>query len=718
MKHKLQSLIKHIPHKSGLFALRMAVAMAFSIASISAWADCNADGSIGIYLNVNGGKTWYTVYEHRYTDATFASCADQYFNNSSTPDINDVDLGTVTSLYLDGIGAVGWMNDGANNWVAAQVGYKINSGSYSYKQIANYTDASKGKTDELCRKDNAYGMAGYTGWGTTVNLLTGLAPGEHSVTFKGYSAVLWKNGDSNGRCRDYERSEVTADFTVPGWTTGSGTYSSFATIGLGSTDTKDITLGTHYGSTTTATASLTSGHTSDFEVVSVSASTIRVKFKPTAGGSRSAVITITDAYSKTRTLTVSGTAIAPTILIAKNESVDGSSVTLNGYVKYNGCKTITDYGFVYSASNSTPTLSDTKVQVGTDALTDGTAYSETFTEGVNNTYYYRPYMVAGGTAYYSTEVRTFRVNLTCDVTAVTAFIDGGSTASVAFDDDLDVSDAAALTSTTNADAYLWSCTSANSDHATIVSATSRETTVTVDAEGTYTFQLGAKCTGDADYTDSGELTMYVCVPATSQTLLLDGYTANVLCEGETAVASCISETGYTYTLYGPNEVAYGALTGNGSTLQWRNVAGEGTFSVKAAPSEFPNCFVNVGTATQTYNVPFMKIDVNPGLSVISYKAVTLSKNSDSDTDGDFIWEITSGSETSYLLHPTKELIYDGRAREDVEFKGGAGDSAVSYTVTATGTKIVTIGATSDTKSCDATESVTISVSPATAGSCD
>lgn len=716
MKHKLQSLFKHIPHKEGLVTLRMMVAVAFCIVSTSVWADCNADGPIGIYLNVNGGKTWYTVHGNRYTDSDFASCADNYFNNSST--ISGVSLGTVTSLYLDGIGGIGYLNEGANNWVAAQVRYKINNGTEYFKQIANYSDESKGKADELCRKNNTYGMAAYTGWGTSVNLLYGLSPGNHTAKFKGYAAVLWKDGGNHGRCSDTNYDEVSATFTVPGWTTGSGTYSSFATIGLGSTDTKDITLGTHYGSTTTATASLTSGHTSDFEVVSVSASTIRVKFKPTAGGSRSAVITITDAYSKTRTLTVSGTAIAPTILIAKNESVDGSSVTLNGYVKYNGCKTITDYGFVYSASNSTPTLTDTKVQAGTDALTDGSVYSETFTEGVNGTYYYRPYMVASGTTYYSTEVRTFPINIPCDVTTVTASIDGGNTASVAYNGS--ISDAAALTSTTNADVYLWECTSKpTSSTATIASASSRETTVTVNAEGTYTFRLGAKCTGDGSYTYSGTLTMYVCVPATSQTVLLDGYTANVLCEGETSVASCISQTGYTYTLYGPSGVDYGALTGNGSTLQWRNVAGEGTFSVKAAPSGSPNCFVTIGTATQTYNTPFMKIDVDPGLSVMAYKAVTLSKNSDSDTDGDFTWEITDGAATSYLLHPTKKLIYDGRAREDVEFKGGVvSNSVTSYTVTATGSKTVTIGATSDTKSCDATESVTISVSPATAGSCN
>lgn len=712
MKHTLQSLITmHRMYAGRMVVMLLSVLTLICVNSEVALADTVADGSIGVYLNVNGGKTWYTVYKHKYDNVC---SADGYDFNDATL-VNSLALGTVTTLQLAGIGVIGYVDGCEECWIAAQVGYKINTGSYQYAKIANYGDKAKGRCDERCHSSGSHTgsvIYGYNGWST--NLLSGLSAGNHTLKFTGYS-ICYKTNEEWGA---NTRSEVSATFTVPGWTTGSGSYSSFATIGLGSTDTKDITLGTHYGSTTTATASLTSGHTSDFEVVSVSASTIRVKFKPTAGGSRSAVITITDAYSKTRTLTVTGTAIAPTILIAKNESIDGSSVTLNGYVKYNGCKTITDYGFVYSASNSTPTLSDTKVQVGTDALTDGSVYSETFTEGVNGTYYYRPYMVASGTTYYSTEVRTFTIDIPCEVTTVTASIDGGNTASVAYNGS--VSDAAALASTTNADVYLWECTSKpTSSTATIASASSRETTVTVNTEGTYTFRLGAKCTGDGSYTYSGTLTMYVCVPATSQTVLLDGYTANVLCEGETSVASCISQTGYTYTLYGPSGVDYGALTGNGSTLQWRNVAGEGTFSVKAAPSGSPNCFVTIGTATQTYNTPFMKIDVDPGLSVMAYKAVTLSKNSDSDTDGDFTWEITDGAATSYLLHPTKKLIYDGRAREDVEFKGGVvSNSVTSYTVTATGSKTVTIGATSDTKSCDATESVTISVSPATAGSCN
>ncbi|MBR5327339.1 MAG: InlB B-repeat-containing protein [Paludibacteraceae bacterium] len=64
-----------------------------------------------------------------------------------------------------------------------------------------------------------------------------------------------------------------------------------------------------------------------------------------------------------------------------------------------GCS-IESYGFVYGTS-SNPTISNTKVQVGTTYITTGTAFSKNFTDLIaNTTYYVRPYATNGnGTAY-------------------------------------------------------------------------------------------------------------------------------------------------------------------------------------------------------------------------------------------------------------------------------------------------------------------------------
>lgn len=394
----------------------------------------------------------------------------------------------------------------------------------------------------------------------------------------------------------------------------------------------------------------------------------------------------------------------PTVLIAEDESTSDDQVTLNGYVEYTGCLAVTEYGFVYG-TGTTPTTSDTKVQVGTSVLA-GTHYTKTFT-GDDGTYYYRAYIIAGGNTYYSTEIRTFTVSVACDVSSVNAQIAGGTSASAQRDESV------ALTSTTHADVYLWECTSANSASATITNSDKRNASVSASATGTYTFKLKAKCTVDASYAESAVVTLYVCDPATAQTVYLDNHTANVICEGETATATCISQTGYTYSLYHGDD-NLGSYTGTGATLTWYNVSGEGTFYVKSSPDAMPQCAVTVGSATQSYNIPTVDITTSPGLSVIGYKDVTLTKAGTSTVDTDLTWEITSNpGEKGYLLN-TNRLHYDGRVRKSVVFKGGLdNNAATTYQVTGTGSKTVDITGSTDKKTCSSSGVVTITVSPAT-----
>ncbi len=316
-------------------------------------------------------------------------------------------------------------------------------------------------------------------------------------------------------------------------------------------------------------------------------------------------------------------------------------------------------------------------------------------------------MIAGGITYYSEEIRSFTISVQCDITTVNAAIAGGASASANMDESV------ALSSTTHADTYLWSVVSKSDPSATVTIANSdkRNTSVSADKRGTYTLKLTAECNSSSE--ESSVVTLYVCAPATAQTVLLDNHSANVICDGETSTATCVSETGYKYSLYHDSE-NLGTYDGTGATLTWYNVAGEGTFYVKSSPDDFEQCAVSVGSATQTYNRPTINLTVNPAASVMAYKDVTISKSSTSTVDTNLTWEITTNpGDKGYMLNTTR-LLYDSRARQSVIFKGGlVNNAATTYTVTGTGSRTVNIAGSSDTKTCESTGSVNIIVSPAT-----
>ena len=109
----------------------------------------------------------------------------------------------------------------------------------------------------------------------------------------------------------------------------------------------------------------------------------------------SVAITTADAVTCTTPPTVSAGSSSNVAATTATVSCSGGITSLGSA----GCS-IESYGFVYGTS-SNPTISNTKVQVGTTYTTTGTAFSKELTGlTANTTYYVRPYATNGnGTAY-------------------------------------------------------------------------------------------------------------------------------------------------------------------------------------------------------------------------------------------------------------------------------------------------------------------------------
>ena len=109
----------------------------------------------------------------------------------------------------------------------------------------------------------------------------------------------------------------------------------------------------------------------------------------------SVTITTADAVTCTTPPTVSAGSNSNVTTTTATVSCSGGITSLGSA----GCP-IESYGFVYGTS-SNPTISNTKVQVGTTYTTTGTAFSKGLTGlTANTTYYVRPYATNGkGTAY-------------------------------------------------------------------------------------------------------------------------------------------------------------------------------------------------------------------------------------------------------------------------------------------------------------------------------
>lgn len=416
----------------------------------------------------------------------------------------------------------------------------------------------------------------------------------------------------------------------------------------------------------------------------------------------------------------------PTVLISKSEKVEGQEVTLSGYLKYTGCKNINNVGFIISQDEEKVEDGTAQVYNATTApdapiaaMSDFSLFSDEFENEV--TYYYKAWMKASDeTVTLSEETRSFTPAGVCSITDAASvlpiFESGKITESATF-----ASGSASINLKVDknciADVYQWNVESQpTGGNATFSPGNKRNTSVTVNAVGTYTFTLTAGCAEGPQFKSSRVLTLYVCEPAEATQLYLDNHTDNVLCAGEKATATCITKEGYTYSLYSPSGDNLGSLAGTGGTQTWRNVTGAGEFTMRTSPTSLPQCAAVVSSATQRYNEPLLEITAEPALSVLSYQPVTLSKKdveSPTYVDTDPTWVITDGSDKAYLLNEHNRLAYDNRARESVVFKAGAG-SATQITVEASAYKTVEVPDASGnyTKQCPATVDVTLTVSPA------
>lgn len=378
---------------------------------------------------------------------------------------------------------------------------------------------------------------------------------------------------------------------------------------------KEVTY-TLYGSGNTIKTATSS--TADFTVVSKTTTKVTIKFTPKSTGYKTATITLTDNYGKTATISVSGTGLeqkTPTVYIGAKEVVDNTDVTLSGYVKYTGCYPITEYGFLVGTDESAVEAgTGTKYQGETaGSIAAGSDFTLT-QQFADNLYYYRAWIKANGTDYYSSETRSFQI------------------------------------------------------------------------------------IGGCPY------------PTPKPTLTMDGNVNNLVCLNETSTAECRSAIGYKYYLYKDDAPAvdehgtpFAERPGTGATFKWTGNFGAGTFTVRTKPND-QECMAVIATATQAVNEPTLAITASKN-EATAFEPVTISMDDGQTGLTKPIWATTGG----YLLDSGTGLIYSGKEISEVTLKAGV-DAETAITVTATSYKTGEYEGV--TKTCPATATKVITVSPA------
>lgn len=672
------------------------------------WAEASQAKKVGFFETKNNGYVWQIQFG--YNGNNWKQHGDRnakYSGNAS--------LGVLTTdLYIDASdNSYAWTFGAANKQVVLYSQYKVNGGTYSsFKNELSQNWSAEG--DQQVKFQN----------NKKIFSASDATPGNYS--YKYYLQVTATDAECDNCHCSYgvsAGSNMEITFTYPGFTTTSTSYN-FGDVNFGAYKSEPISFTHHYGTALqTSNCEIKGDGASSYSVTSISETGVTVKFQPTGGlGSKPATLTITDADGKKCTITLSGNATSsttPTVLIGAKESVSDENVTLNGYIKYTGCETVSSYGFVYGLDNGGEPTYDQQAVAGTSDVPAGTDFSTTFAVQESGTYNYRAYMTTSGGTYYSEERRQFTVDIACDITTTVnaTFEDGSTTASATFTDG---SASIGVKSTNHSQYFQWVCESKpDGANATFEPQGKRTSTITVNMVGQYTIKLQGKCNESDNWIDSEILTLNVCAPAEFTQLYLDNHTVNVICVGEEATATCITKEGYTYALYNPDGESLGSLAGTGGKQTWRHVNGAGVFTMRTSPTSMPECAAVVSSATQSYNEPTLEITADPGLSVISYQPVTLSKKdvtSDTYVDTNPTWVISTGSDKGYLLNEHNRLAYDNRARESVVFKGGAADAA-TIKVQASAYKTVNVTDPDEkvenyTKQCPTTTEVTLTVSPA------
>jgi len=287
---------KQSPQRFARYAAMLIMLLTLGVGQMWASHGFFSDNACGVKVNYSG------------------STIDEIKKNSSGASTEA--LGTISKLYLKEWWFAAWEN--TDDFTGSESGtmyYRIYpSGSAS----GSYTSSSKNYYNWSGWKDGSQNV-----WlgnnSLNVDLYSGKNPGNYIME---YYFMMGSSYLSNGS-NNYKIS-----FTVPGFSTTSKSHT-FANTTVSSTKDETISFGQHYGTAlTTGNCALSGTNKSEFEVRSISETGVTVRFKPSTAGTKSATLTITDAHSKTCTITISGTT-QYTVTYNKGDYGTGSNVTAN-----------------------------------------------------------------------------------------------------------------------------------------------------------------------------------------------------------------------------------------------------------------------------------------------------------------------------------------------------------------------------------------------------
>lgn len=217
---------------------------------------------------------------------------------------NNKDFGVITSLKLGGQYDT-WDNGKTDNcsWNASNgITITIKKGSTQKDQFKlSCYNSGKDGNNNVWKTTGTIGTCGdKDAYGRYTHSISQYAAGnDYTIAAKWFSP----SGIS---------TTATAKFTIPGFTTTSKSQA-FDNTQVNHSSSQTISFGTHYGTALkTSNCSISGTNASEFSVTSINESGVTVQFNPTSAGDKTATLTITDAHSKTCTITLSGNAQSPT----------------------------------------------------------------------------------------------------------------------------------------------------------------------------------------------------------------------------------------------------------------------------------------------------------------------------------------------------------------------------------------------------------------------
>ena len=273
--------------KFNLFKM-LAVLIVLITSINTAWADGNkgffSEGQWKIGYNTGGqSDTW----------------ENSYHDNAST-----LALGVQTTLVLKGSNVKTWTS---GDWTTSRVDWY-------------YDWTSKGTTNSQ-EDDNDYNnVTGDKEWyfPANYNLISNAPnnPGNNTLY------MFWQMDSWSER----QSGVSTITFTIPGFETTS-TSQAFDNTTVGNNSSETISFDQHYGTELETTdCAITGTNASDFSVTGISETGVTVQFAPASAGDKTATLTITDAHSKTCTISLSGTGIAASEPTITNLAVTAADV--------------------------------------------------------------------------------------------------------------------------------------------------------------------------------------------------------------------------------------------------------------------------------------------------------------------------------------------------------------------------------------------------------